>query len=61
MTYLQLHKRKQRIANRMTMLLGSLLAIFGAAGYTATSNPDYIVCIVLGAMATACGIATIES
>tara|TARA_B110000858_G_scaffold47940_1_gene55303 strand:+ start:233 stop:370 length:138 start_codon:yes stop_codon:yes gene_type:complete len=45
----------------MTMLLGSLLAIFGAAGLTATSNPDYIVCIVLGAMATACGIATIES
>ena len=60
MTYLQLRKRKQKFANRMTMLLGSLLAIFGAAGLTATNNQDYLVVLVLGCMATAVGIACVE-
>ena len=43
MNYLQERKRKQKFANNMTMLLGSLLAIFGAAGLTATNNQDYLV------------------
>ena len=60
MTYLQLRKRKQKFANRMTMLLGSLLAIFGAAGLTATNDQDYLVVLVLGCMATATGIACVE-
>ena len=60
MTYLQLRKRKQKFANRMTMLLGSLLAIFGAAGLTATNNQDYLVVLVLGCMATAVGVACVE-
>jgi len=60
MTYLQLRKRKQKFANRMTMLLGSLLAIFGAAGLTATNDQDYFVALILGCMATAVGIACVE-
>ena len=60
MNYLQLRKRKQKFANRMTMLLGSLLAIFGAAGLTATNNQDYLVVLVLGCMATAVGVACVE-
>tara|TARA_B110000467_G_C18228507_1_gene427273 strand:- start:523 stop:726 length:204 start_codon:yes stop_codon:yes gene_type:complete len=60
MTYLQLRKRKQKFANRMTMLLGSLLAIFGAAGLTATNNQDYLVVLILGCMATAVGVACVE-
>ena len=60
MNYLQERKRKQKVANNMTMLLGSLLAIFGAAGLTATNDQDYLVVLVLGCMATAVGIACIE-
>ena len=60
MTYLQLRKRKQKFANRMTMLLGSLLAIFGAAGLAATNDQDYFVALILGCMATAVGIACVE-
>ena len=60
MNYLQERKRKQKFANRMTMLLGSLLAIFGAAGLTATNNQDYLVVLVLGCMAKAVGIACVE-
>ena len=60
MNYLQQRKRKQKVANRMTILLGSLMAIFGAAGLTATNDQDYIVVLVLGCMATATGIACVE-
>ena len=60
MNYLQERKRKQKVANNMTMLLGSLLAIFGAAGLAATNDQDYFVVLVLGCMATAVGLACVE-
>ena len=60
MNYLQERKRKQKFANRMTIGLGSLLAIFGAAGLTATNDQDYFVALILGCMATAVGIACVE-
>lgn len=60
MNYLQEHKRKHRNANRMVLILGSALSLFGGAGVTATNDFDYLVLTLLGAMAVFVGLTQIQ-